>query len=317
MKKQIGRIGFTTVLILMVALIAVADEGYKGFVRGESLISVEELKGLMDANDPDLVVIAVVKGGLTGAYTRGHIPGSFSVWRPEYEPKVGEPYHFDGMMVNGAEFQEFARSFGIDDNSKVVIYDHKYDATRLWWGFFLYGKTDVRVLDGGYPAWKAAGYDTDMGGGPDRPKDGTFTAKPRLGGWVASMDDIYRAKTCDSIKLWDTREPDEWTGAKKKGNAKRAGRIPWAVFQSWKEFRVKIDDKPTGFKTAAEMQQVLDKFGMKSDEHQIFYCQSGVRTTTAIFVLHLMGWDHDMMHNYDGSWLEWSYFAENPIISDK
>jgi 3-mercaptopyruvate sulfurtransferase SseA len=27
-----------------------------------------------------------------------------------------------------------------------------------------------------------------------------------------------------------------------------------------------------------------------------------------------MGWDPDRLHNYDGSWLEWSYNEDNPIV---
>lgn len=131
----------------------VAAEKYKGFERGDALITVGELKQLMDTKDPKLLALAVVK---PISFTAGHIPGSINVWRPDYEPKVGRPYPFDGMMVNRDEFQEFVRDLGVDNDSKVVVYDEKYDATRMWWAFFLYGKTDVRVLDGGYPAWKAA-----------------------------------------------------------------------------------------------------------------------------------------------------------------
>ena len=51
------------------------------------------------------------------------------------------------------------------------------------------------------------------------------------------------------------------------------------------------------------------------NKDQVFYCQSGVRTTTHIFSLYLMGWDLDRLHNYDGSWIEWSYYEQNPIKS--
>lgn len=285
---------------------------YKGFERGEALITVEELNGRIRDDDSNLVLLAVVD---PFSYRAGHIPGSVNVWRPDYEPEVGERYPFDGMILNRDEFQEFARSLGIDDDSQIVVYDDKYDATRVWWAFYLYGKTDVRVLDGGYPAWKAAGHDTDMSltrGKADR--RGDFVAELPRRGWNASMDDVWRARTSQDIQLWDTREPDEWSGATTVGDATRAGRIPWANFQSWQEYRVAIDDKPTGFKTAPETQAVIDEFAMSPDKDQIFYCQSGVRTTTAIFTLYLMGWDPDRLHNYDGSWLEWSYNEDNPIV---
>ena len=267
----------------------------------------------MDAKDPKLVVLAVVE---PVSYKAGHIPGSINVWRPDYELKVGEPYPFDGMLLERAGFQNFARGLGIDNDSKVVVYDEKYDAPRLWWAFYLYGKTDVRVLDGGYAAWKAAGYQADLSPGHGTGEGtGNFMAKERRSAWVAEMDDVRRGQTSKRVRVWDTREPEEWSGAQKKGNARRAGRVPWAAFQSWKEYRQEVDGKPAGFKTAAEVQQVIDKFKMDPRDDNIFYCHSGVRSTTGVFVLYMMGWNPDRLRNYDGSWLEWSHHERNPILT--
>jgi thiosulfate/3-mercaptopyruvate sulfurtransferase len=320
---RLGKVATWTVAAAVVAALAVAGpavagEKYKGFERGDALITPQELKGLMDAKDPKLVLIGVVKGGLTGSFTRGHIPGAFSVWRPDYTAGDGEPYPFGGMMMSAADFQKFVRSLGIDNDSTVVIYDEKYDATRLWWGFYLYGKTDVRILDGGYEAWKVAGFDTDMGTGADRDKkQGNFVAKPRVSQMVSGMDDVWRAKSDDTIQLWDTREPDEWSGEKLKKGAFRKGRIPWATFLSWKDFRKKVNDAtPTEFRSAEEVAKVIADKGIEKGKDQIFYCQSGVRTTTHIFALYLMGWDMDRLHNYDGSWIEWSFHEKNPVESD-
>jgi thiosulfate/3-mercaptopyruvate sulfurtransferase len=298
---------------------AIAGEKYKGFERGDSLITPAELKALKDANDPKLVLIGVVKGGLTGSFTMGHIPGAYGVWRPDYTDETETTYPFGGMRMNKDDFQKFARNLGIDDDSKVVIYDEKYDATRLWWMFYMYGKKDVRILDGGYEAWKAAGYDTEMGGGLDKgTKEGNFSAKDPIDYMVWDMAQVAKTKGSDTAQLWDTREPDEWSGAKLKKGAFRKGRIPWATFLSWKEFRKKVNDKtPTEFRTAEEIQAVIDKFGIDKEKNQVFYCQSGVRTTTHIFSLYLLGWDMEKLHNYDGSWIEWSYNKDNPVTVDE
>jgi thiosulfate/3-mercaptopyruvate sulfurtransferase len=266
----------------------------------------------MDAGDQDLVIIAVTKGT---SYKTGHIPGSAQVWRPDYEPEEGKPFPFGGMILNRAEFQEFARGLGVNNDSKVVIYDDKYDATRLWWAFYLYGKTDCMILDGGYQAWKAAGFDTDMSLGSGRKGGGNFTAKPPLQGWLASMYDVYQAQTNPEYQLWDTREEKEWTGEELKKGAFRKGRVPWAKFLNWKEFKMPVaeGEQPTAFKSAAEIQKVIDEHGMDKSKRQIFYCQSGVRTTTEMFALYLVGWDPANLANYDGSWIEWSYFDKNPV----
>jgi len=96
-----------TVLLTGLAVVspAVAEAKYKGFERGEALITPQELEGLMAAKD-----------------------------------------------------------------SKVVVYDEKYDATRLGWAFYLHGKTDVRILDGAYEGGMAAGDGTEMGTGADTDK---------------------------------------------------------------------------------------------------------------------------------------------------
>jgi thiosulfate/3-mercaptopyruvate sulfurtransferase len=300
-------IAVTLVLALALAGSALAAD-YKGFPRGDSLITPEELKSMMDKEDPKLVILAVAKPTLQ--YRKGHIPGSINVWRPDYEPEVGNPWPYDGMILNKAEFQEFARNLGIDNDSKVVVYDHKYDATRMWWAFYLYGKKDVRVLDGGYDAWVAADYDVDRIFAEEAEKKGNFTASTPMPGWIAEIGDIWRAKTSPDMHVWDTRGDDEWTGAKTKGNSTCGGRIPWAKQLNWPHFKKKPTPdagQPTEFKTAAEIKKVADEFGLKEGHHHIFYCQSGVRTTTEIFALYLMGYDPGTLHNYDGSWLEWSY----------
>jgi thiosulfate/3-mercaptopyruvate sulfurtransferase len=240
LQNRVGSI--VAVAFLASTIPAAAGPKYKGFVRGEALITVEELKHGLDAKDPKLIVLAVVE---PASYQAGHIPTSINVWRPDYEHKVGQPYPFEGMLLDREGFQRFARELGIDNHSKLVVYDEKYDATSLWWAFHLYGKTDVRVLDGGYPAWKAVFPVVDTP--PARAKvkkAGNFVATQRRSGWLAGMDDVRRAQARRHVRVWDAREPEEWSGAEKKGSARRAGRIPWAAFQSWKEYRVEIDGKP-------------------------------------------------------------------------
>jgi rhodanese-related sulfurtransferase len=101
---------FSLAASVLLAAPAITGQNYKGFARGESLIPAQELKHLVDAKDSKLVVLAVVE---PVSYTAGHIPGSINVWRPNYELKVGEPYPFDGMLLERDGFQNFARGLGI------------------------------------------------------------------------------------------------------------------------------------------------------------------------------------------------------------
>ncbi len=299
-------IGLFVALALVIVVPARADTS-KDFARGHALITAKALKSLLDKQDPKLIVIGVVK---SISYTLGHIPGSYNVWRADYTDESKSVFPYSGMALNRAQFQDFARRLGIDNDSKVVVYDEKYDATRLWWMFYLYGKTDVRVLDGGYLGWKAAGYDTALGRGVVDKKRGNFVAKPALSGWIASMADVSLAETDPTVQVWDTRESEEWEGSRQEPGAYVKGRIGWAKFLGWQSFRNATNNKPAEFKTPAEIRAVLKKMGVSPDKDHIFYCQSGVRSTTPIFALYLTGYPIERIRNYDGSWIEWSYYSK-------
>ena len=122
------------------------------------------------------------------------------------------------MLLDREGFQKFARDLGIDNDSKVVVYDEKYDATSLWWAFHLYGKTDVRVLDGGYPAWKAVlpGADTPLRRARARRPATSWPGSAAPAGWP-SMDDVRRAQAAKEVRVWDAREPAEWSGSGEEG----------------------------------------------------------------------------------------------------
>ncbi len=47
----------------------------------------------------------------------------------------------------------------IGDGSTVVVYDDTQGlyAARVWWTLRAYGLENVRVLDGGFPAWEEEG----------------------------------------------------------------------------------------------------------------------------------------------------------------
>lgn len=274
-------------LVLLLAAAPLEAEPYKGFPRGDALISAAELKSLLDGPGPKPVVLAAV-GRVP--WLLGHIPVARRVQRRAYTDR-------DGMAVDRPRFQAFARGLGIDDDTPVVVYDNAYDAARLWWLFRLYGKTDVRVLDGGWRAWDEAGYPVERGPGRAAPDAGTFTAAPALAGWTAGFDEVAQARPDAGAHLWDARDIPEW---------KETGPIGEARFIGWRAFRRADEGRPSEFRTAAEIGALLRESGFDPDRDHIFYCHSGVRAATPMFALYLMGYPEERLHLYDGSWMEWS-----------
>lgn len=279
-----------TVLLSLAFLLAAGPleaEPYKGFPRGHALISAAALNALLDGPGPKPVVLAAV-GRVP--WLLGHIPGAQRVQRRAYTDR-------NGMAVDRERFQAFARILGIDDRTPVVVYDNTYDAARLWWLFRLYGKTDVRVLDGGWRAWDEAGYTVERGPGRAAPKAGTFTAAPALAGWTAGFDEVAQARPDAGAHLWDARDTPEWRGT---------GPIGEARFIGWRAFRRADEGRPAEFRTAAEIDAILRKAGFEPDRDHIFYCHSGVRAATPMLALYLMGYPVERLRLYDGSWMEWS-----------
>lgn len=306
------RILLTVTLLFVVVSAAYAapqKHGYKGYARGNALITAKELKQLIDARDPKLVVVAAEN---ELEYRVGHIPGSFMVDRPDYEAPAETQNGITGNIINAEGFTKLAQRLGINKDSKVVIFDTKYDATRLWWAFFYYGKADVRVLDGGIKAWKESGYDTEILA-PDGKRAGNFIAKiayPRL---RVDTPEIVALKDPQKGQLWDDREQKEFCGEELKKGAYRKGRIPWGKSANWEIFKKK--ENKGEWVSAAEAASLLKKLGADPKKNQYFFCQSGVRSTQALFTFYLLGWSLDKLHNYDSSWIGWSKDRSLPIVT--
>jgi len=297
-------------IILSAAVLPAADSGYKGYPRGSALITVQELKSLIDARDPRLVVLAAKN---VVEYRLGHIPGSYQVDRPAIEAPPETRDGISGNLIDAAGFTRLAQRLGINRDSTVVVYDTKYDATRLWWAFTYYGKGDVRVLDGGSKAWKAAGYSVDLLAPAAPARSGNFITKVSLPSLRVDTADIVAAQGSGKAQLWDNRDIREFTGEELKKGAYRAGRIPGSSHSDWTVFKKK--ENQAEWLTATELQAVLQKLGYDRSREQYFYCQSGVRSTQALFSLYLAGWPLEKLHNYDSSWIGWSKDNNLPILT--
>ena len=284
-------------------------QGYKGYARGSALITAQELKQLIDARDPKLVILAAENDI---EYRLGHIPGSYQVDRPAYEAPAEAQNGVTGNIVDAAGFTRLAQGLGINKDSKVIVYDTKYDATRLWWAFLYYGKADVRVLDGGIKAWKEAGYDTAILA-PEGARRGSFVAKvsaPRL---RVDTPEIVSLQNPAKGQLWDNRDRKEYCGEDLKKGAFRKGRIPWGKHGDWVIFKKK--ENAAEWISAAESQGVLKKLGVDPKKDQYFFCQSAVRYTQPLFTFYLLGYSLNKLHNYDSSWIGWSKDQTLPIES--
>ncbi|KDN86226.1 sulfurtransferase [Kitasatospora cheerisanensis] len=158
--------------------------------------------------DPDLVVLDASVGAHRHAAHR--IPGA-------------RPFDLDGAlsdqasdlphtMPSAADFQRELRALGVNDRSTVVVYDGAgiYSAPRAWWMLRAMGFDRAAVLDGGLPAWQAAGHPVTTEQLPCSPGD--FTARPRPG-LLVDRSAVAAALADPDTAVLDARSHERFTGA--------------------------------------------------------------------------------------------------------
>jgi thiosulfate/3-mercaptopyruvate sulfurtransferase len=184
----------------------------------DCLISCGDLHELIESGESSLKIIAVMP---RWRHWLQRIPHSQVVQRSDLRNPASQ------RLISPSKFQHWARCIGIDQDSRVVIVDEKYDATWLWWAFCRYGKSNVQVLDGGLKAWK--NQQLLLKSGPLRPVQklipGSLTAVIGADFPVADLAMVLASQHDSSIQLWDTRELHEWDGRTRVRGAMRAGRI--------------------------------------------------------------------------------------------
>lgn len=283
------------VLALFVVPFSVATEvsaAYKGYARPDSLITAEELKSLVDAGS---VKVLDVRPALK--YRLGHIPESIQVHRSDYN---ASPAKYDHTRPGPEQWKGLMDRLGIRNEDTVILYDdgNSIDATRLWWIFKLYGHKDVRILDGTYNAWTAAGYDTQMFAPDITPSD--YVLQPANAAILAEKEEVLAFIGDASAVIVDTRSQAEHTGAQVASGAGKGGRIPGSVWIEWTDAV-----KDGFFLPAEELKAMYAAKGVVPDKIAVPYCQGGVRGAHTHFVLsELLGFDNVKL--YDLSWLEWS-----------
>src|SRR5690606_12860882 len=106
-------------------------------------------------------------------YLAGHIPGAV---RFDIDAVRNTSSPLPHMLPSPEEFAKAVGAMGISEDMTIVVYDGAglFAAPRVRWTFRVFGARDIRILDGGFPAWKAEGRPVETG--PERPrKPRTFT----------------------------------------------------------------------------------------------------------------------------------------------
>ncbi|WP_066175765.1 sulfurtransferase [Bacillus marinisedimentorum] len=277
--------------------VSAQQEKINEYSNPESFITPEQLKKLQEDASKDVVVIGAMKSKDKA------IPGSFVLWRDDYQGSEGHEY--GGMASPKEKMEDMLSSFGVTKNTTIVTYaaNDQHDSARLFWQLKMLGHKDVRFLDGGINVWIGEGYETAEAAQPgDRPKTEYKAPDFNEEAFNADVDEVASAvENNDEFYLLDTRSESEESGSDTKKGAYGPGKIKGST---WVEYSQATSEEGT-LKSKEELEDLYGEI-IESNKEVISYCQSGVRSAYTWLVL-TQALGYERVQNYDGSWIEWSY----------
>lgn len=243
------------------------------------------------------------------AYLGGHVPGAIYA---DLETDLSGPVRPDGAggrhpLPEPEAFAAWLGGVGIGKGSVVVAYDDPgtgqgFYATRAWWLLRWLGHREVYVLDGGWPAYLAAGGEVSTA----EPQHAPTTFIPDVQGqMVATAGDVAHREA--GTLLIDARAPARYRGEVEPLD-RRAGHIPGAVNREW----AGALDERGHWRDAGAQAERLGAEGAPT----LTYCGSGVSATPNLLARELagvpLGPDNRL---YAGSWSDWVSDDRRPVAT--
>ncbi|RNB89210.1 sulfurtransferase [Brevibacillus nitrificans] len=242
------------------------------------------------------------------SFEQDHIPGAlyFHLNRDLSGPKAEHGGRHP--LPDPETFAAFLSQNGIDEQTTVIAYDDQEMAMagRLWWLLRYLGHDKTAVLNGGYAAWKNAGYAVTAEVRTPTPR--TFTPHVRS----EMLVDIrgVRERNPETILL-DSRAGERYRGEVEPLDPK-AGHIPGARHFFYK-------DNLGADMTMLPVDKLQERVASFADQDVIVYCGSGVTACTNLLALHAAG--RTDVKLYAGSWSDWSSYdlpvAVGPTPADE
>lgn len=236
-------------------------------------------------------------------YGGGHVPGAVNAEWQSFSKMKGLPGS-RGWATLLAPKSIAARigALGIDGSRPVIVYGEPGSWGQE--GFIalalrMAGVTGVRILDGGWPAWRAAGLPVTKE--VPRPQPKNFRMKAFREDLKATVEHIR--ERMNSAKILDVRTLEEYRGAR-YFSEKRGGHIPGAILVPYNH----LIGRDGLLLPESDLKNLYEKAGIMPEDEIIVYDTAGVRSAYATWVLLMLGYRN--VRNYDASFHEWAGIPE-------
>jgi len=318
--------------------VAVLEGGQRGWAAKEDLelvslpryrqlIHTQWLDRLLNGERPteapkgDFSVFHV-NYGIPEDYERGHIPGAYDLDTISLESPT------DWNRRSPEELEATLMNLGITTDTTVILYGRdtasdpaeqmpgrkagQIAATRAAAILLYSGVKDVRLLDGGFNAWTAAGYAVDKESNSPTPVQAFGTTIPASPDFFVDYEEAVDLLADPGGVLVSIRSKAENLGETSGYNyIEELGDIPGAIWGDcgtdayhMQHYR-NIDNTMRDF---TEIARNWEAAGITRGKRIAFYCGTGWRASETFFYAYLMDWPNASI--YDGGWFEWTRRAD-------
>jgi len=262
-------------------------------------------------SDPDPArrpLVLDTRGGYKD-YFRGHLPTAHHI---NFDTLRGTEKGVPVQYLPEHITRELLIRAGADKDRTIIVYatgeklpnDEVLSSSMVEFVLEKYGFTDIRILDGGIPAWKAAGLPVTQEYPDTPPGDLPSQMNKEIG---LNVEQVLELKDKPGHILVDARPANEYAGDDEIWL--RKGHIPGAVSFHWA--KLMAADNTHDFKTPEEARPMLEAVGITADKDIIVYCGTSREGSLLRFYLrHVMG--YPKVRLYEGSWKEYAHLKQYP-----
>jgi len=273
------------------------------------IISPAEAHALINNADASKRPLILDTRGGYKDYFRGHLPNAHHI---NFDTLRGTDNGVPVQYLPDDITKSLLLRAGIDKSRTHLLYatgdklpnDEILSSSMVAYVLEKFGVENILILDGGIPAYKAAGFPVTQeyfgnpaGSLPEKGND-------KIG---LAIKDVLTLKEKPGVILVDARPKNEYLGDDEVWL--RKGHIPGAISFHWA--RLMNSDNTHKFKPFSETKPDLEAAGITPDKTIVVYCGTSREGSLLRFYLkHVAG--YPQVRLYEGSWKEYASLKELP-----